>query len=84
MQNANTDRDPTNPQALAAAVQTALQAPDRASSWTAFSHLLRVCVEQGVLRPDEQPSVDEADDRVVLVVGKESFALYEDGSVEAF
>ena len=77
------NRDAVNPEVLAAAVQAALQATDRASSWSAFSHLLRVCVEQGVLRPDEQPSVDEADDCVVLLVDGARIALLADGSVEA-
>ena len=79
-----TNRDATNPTALAAAVRTALRSPKNdLGRWSAFSHLLRVCVEQGVLRPDERPSVDEADDCVVLLVDGARVVLHEDGSVEA-
>ena len=79
-----TNRDATNPTALAAAVRTALRSPKNGlGRWSAFSHLLRVCVEQGVLRPDERPSVDEADDCVVLLVDGARIALLADGSVEA-
>ena len=47
-QNANTDRDPTNPQALAAARQTAPKPPTRLRAGPPF-HLLREGREQGAL-----------------------------------
>jgi hypothetical protein len=82
----NTDRDPTDPTVLAAAVLRRAGL-GRFESWAQVERedavLLAVLLDQGVVRPNEACAIECEYGTVFATVGDDTYLLGEDGTVEA-